>query len=84
MWALARLLLQLPFALAFDLWDLTGRAGKSAKLANELAEMFDANGESESAIEWYTRAADYYQSEGSIATASQCKIKVRVSRAPGL
>lgn len=64
---------------ALDLWDQNGRSSKSAKLANELADLFAASGtdaDIDNAIEWYDKAADYYKLEKSMATASQCKIKI--------
>jgi len=63
------------FQKALDLWDQNGRTGKSAKLANELAELFDKAGDPENAIEWYTKAADYYRAENSTTTANQCMIE---------
>jgi len=68
------------FQKALDLWDQNGRTGKSAKLANELAELFDKAGDPDNAIEWYTKAADYYRAENSTTTANQCMIEAAQHR----
>jgi alpha-soluble NSF attachment protein len=61
---------------ALEIRDQSGQIGRSAKLANELAEMFDTAGDMDNAVTWYNKAADYYRVENSISTGNQCRLKV--------
>ena len=53
-----------------------GRFANAAKLEKEIAEMYEANNESEKCVKHYQKAADYFLGEDSTAAANQCLLKV--------
>eukprot|EP01012_Entosiphon_sulcatum_P036212 TRINITY_DN46105_c0_g1_i1.p1 TRINITY_DN46105_c0_g1~~TRINITY_DN46105_c0_g1_i1.p1 ORF type:complete len:296 (-),score=67.10 TRINITY_DN46105_c0_g1_i1:20-880(-) len=61
---------------ALDIFDQGGRNGKSAKLAFDMAELFEKEEDVPNAITWYSKAADYYRQENSHTTANTCRLKV--------
>lgn len=48
----------------------------------DLAEIHEANGETEKAIAAYSRAADFYDGEDAKANANTCRIKVQIPSIP--
>eukprot|EP01001_Neometanema_parovale_P008322 NODE_4602_length_1041_cov_52.269063_g4399_i0.p1 GENE.NODE_4602_length_1041_cov_52.269063_g4399_i0~~NODE_4602_length_1041_cov_52.269063_g4399_i0.p1 ORF type:complete len:301 (+),score=89.74 NODE_4602_length_1041_cov_52.269063_g4399_i0:56-904(+) len=57
-------------------FDKEARFGKSAKIALELAELYEKERQFEKCVDWYIKAADYYRGEGSITTSNTCRVKV--------
>jgi alpha-soluble NSF attachment protein len=53
-----------------------GRLSQAAKLEAEVGEMFEAEGDYQSAINHYTQAADYHNAENAPSSAQKCLIRV--------
>ena len=53
-----------------------GRFTTAAKMQKEIGELYEADADSEKAIEAFQTAADYYQAEENHSTANQMLLKV--------
>jgi len=61
---------------AIELFTDEGRFSIAAKHQKEVAELYEADLDYESAIESYQTAAEYYEGENSTSAAIQCMVKV--------
>jgi len=61
---------------AIIIYTTDGRFGMAAKYEKEIAELYENNDDSKSAIPHYETAAQYFESENSTSTANGCMLKV--------
>jgi len=61
---------------AINIYTTDGRFGVAAKYEKEIAELYENNDETTSAIPHYETAAQYFESENSTSTANGCLLKV--------
>lgn len=53
-----------------------GKFSRAAKLEKDIGELYEGLGYPDDAIKHFAEAAEYFEGEGSSASASQCKLKV--------
>eukprot|EP01036_Dinobryon_divergens_P026855 gene26855-35547_t len=63
------------FRRAIDLYNDAGRFGTSARYYKEMAEVFEADNNTEMAMESYQQAADLFSSDNKKSNANQCLLK---------
>lgn len=61
---------------AIDLYNEGGRFGMSSRYCKEMAEVFEADNNSEAALNAYQEAADLFNSDNKKQNGNQCLIKV--------
>lgn len=64
------------FRKAIEIYNSGGRFGRSAALMKEIAEIYEADGNAEGAIESFEGAANLYSNDNKKSVAQQCMLKV--------
>ncbi|KAI7744933.1 hypothetical protein M8C21_016832, partial [Ambrosia artemisiifolia] len=61
---------------ALDLYMEIGRLSMSARFCKEIAELYEQQQNLEKAMDYYDKAADFYQGEEVSSSANQCRLKI--------
>ncbi|GMI50369.1 hypothetical protein ScalyP_jg7589 [Parmales sp. scaly parma] len=61
---------------AIGLWTEAGRFNQAAKMLKEIAEMYEADKNAVEAIDNYTQASQFFETENQKSQANQCSAKI--------
>eukprot|EP00475_Leptophrys_vorax_P019570 TRINITY_DN26813_c0_g1_i1.p1 TRINITY_DN26813_c0_g1~~TRINITY_DN26813_c0_g1_i1.p1 ORF type:complete len:287 (-),score=56.35 TRINITY_DN26813_c0_g1_i1:225-1085(-) len=61
---------------AIDLFVDNGRLSMAARHCKDLAEMYEKDEDVDNAVEWFGKAADFYQTENANTSVNQMRLKV--------
>jgi len=64
------------FKISIEFYLEEGRFSMAAKYQKEIAELFEADGEIESAVEAYCLASDYFEGDNQVSHSTACLLKV--------
>eukprot|EP00727_Mastigamoeba_balamuthi_P001482 m51a1_g11330 putative soluble nsf attachment protein alpha isoform (289) ;mRNA; r:132871-134004 len=69
------------FKTAVDMYTAGGHFSMAAKHLQDMGELCEADNDNEGAIEYFTKAAEFYEGENATSRANQCLVKVALMSA---